>query len=501
MIYNKPRDFIFRTPAPPEQEKVKKKKKKLKATEKTTEIIIIKQKPKKQELIKIASFFITLYLGTILAFIIPLRPTYSESEKRSLQSFPEFTFKALCTGNYFDDITLWFSDTFPFRDGMTKTNSLLKSLSGFSTVKIHGDVEGGDDIPDAPLDVDLIVTETTTKPTTTEPPTTKPITTEPPTVTSPVVVETTNGQATETVPADMNIQSLGAVLLAGNSAYEYYSFSSSLAPRFINSVNNIKVASGNKSNVYTLVVPTSIDIELNDAVRKDVNSSDQKKALQYFNSSFKNTTAVTGIYENLRNHRTEYLYFRTDHHWTALGAYYAYEQFIHTKGVDPISLKNYKTLSFDGFLGSFYANTNQSPELAKTPDTVIAYEPYNKVDFTITQKDGQTFKWKVISDANELAPNMKYSAFIGSDQPYSVIENLDKTDGETCLVIKDSFGNAFVPFLIPHYKTIHIIDPRHYESTLSEFSESKKIDDIIFISNISTTRNEIFIGAMEGFIK
>jgi hypothetical protein len=96
---------------------------------------------------------------------------------------------------------------------------------------------------------------------------------------------------------------------------------------------------------------------------------------------------------------------------------------------------------------------------------------------------------------------MKYSAFIGSDQPYSVIENLDKTDGETCLVIKDSFGNAFVPFLIPHYKTIHIIDPRHYESTLSEFSESKKIDDIIFISNISTTRNEIFIGAMEGFIK
>ncbi len=496
MIYNKPRDFIFRVPNSPEKDKTRKNKKSSKANT-TTEIIIIKQKPRKQEVIKIASFLVTLYLGTVLAFIIPLRPTYSDSEKRSLQQFPDFTLEAFFTGDYFDDITLWFSDTFPFREGMTKANTFLKSLSGFSSIEIHGDVEGGDDIPDIPLDVDVTVPpETTTAPTTTEPPTT-----EKPTVTSPIVVETSNAQGNETIPMNMNVQSLGAVLIAGNSAYEYYSFSSSLAPRFINSINNIKSVSGNKSNVYTLVVPTSIDIELNDAIRKDVNSSDQKKALQYFNSSFKNATAVTGIYENLRNHRTEYLYFRTDHHWTALGAYYAYEQFIYTKGVSPVPLKDYKTLHFDGFLGTFYSSSEQSPDLAKTPDTVIAYEPINKVDFRITQADGQTYEWKVVSDATDYAPNLKYNAFIGSDQPYSIIENLDMTDGETCLVIKDSFGNAFVPFLIPHYKTIHIIDPRHYQGTLSEFAQNKKIDDIIFISNISTTRNEVYISAMEGFIK
>jgi hypothetical protein len=494
MIYNKPRDFIFKTPAP-EKEK-KQKKQKLKKESSITEIIVIKQKPKRQEVIKIASFFITLYLGTVLAFIIPLRPTYSETEKRSLQQFPEFTLEALYTGDYFDNITLWFSDTFPLREGMTKVNTALKSLSGFSSVKIHGDVEGGDDIPDVPLDVIVTVTEESTTITTTA-----PTTTEKPTVTSPNVVETTGKTSEQTIPANMNIQSLGAVLLAGNSAYEYYNFSNSLAPRFISAVNNVKNASHNKSNVYTLVVPTSIDIELNDAIRKDINSSDQKKALEFFNSSFKNTTAVTGIYENLRNHRSEYLYFRTDHHWTALGAYYAYEQFIYTKGVAPVPLNKYKVLSFDGFLGSFYASTEQAPELAKTPDTVIAYEPFNKVTFKITPKDGKTFEWKVIADAKDFGPSMKYTAFIGADQPYSVIENLDNTDGETCLVIKDSFGNAFIPFLIPHYKTIHIIDPRYYESTLSEFSDKKQIDDIIFISNISTTRNEIFIGAMERFIK
>lgn len=494
MIYNKPRDFIFKAPAP-EKEK-KQKKQKIKKESSITEIIVIKQKPKKQEVIKIASFFITLYLGTILAFIIPLRPTYSETEKRSLQEFPAFTLEALYTGDFFDNITLWFSDTFPLREGMTRVNTALKSLSGFSSIKIHGDVEGGDDIPDVPLDVIVTIPEESTTVTTTA-----PDTTEKPAVTSPNVEETTDNNFQQAIPTDMNIQSLGAVLLAGDSAYEYYSFSSSLAPRYINAVNNIKDISYNKSNVYTLVVPTSIDIELNDAVRKDVNSSDQKKALEFFNSSFKNTTAVTGIYENLRNHRAEYLYFRTDHHWTALGAYYAYEQFIYTKGVDPVPIKKYKVLSFDGFLGSFYASTEQALELSKNPDTVIAYEPFNKVQFTVTQKDGTTFNWKVIADANNYAPSMKYAAFIGADQPYSVIENLDNADGETCLVIKDSFGNAFIPFLIPHYKTIHIIDPRYYESTLSEFSENKKLDDIIFISNISTTRNDVFIGAMERFIK
>ena len=493
MIYNKPRDFVFKAPAPEKEKKQKKQKPKKESS--ITEVIVVKQKPKREEIIKIASFFITLYLGTVLAFIIPLRPTYSESEKRLLQEFPAFTFEAFYTGDYFDKITLWFSDTFPLRDGLTRVNSALKSLSGFSSVKIHGDVEGGDDIPDLPLDVVATVTEETTTETTTA-----PTTTEEPTVTSPNIVETT-GDINETIPADMNIQSLGAVLLAGNSAYEYYNFSNSLAPRYINAVNNIKNASHNKSNVYTLVVPTSIDIELNDAIRKDINSSDQKKALEYFNSSFKNTTAVTGIYENLRNHRTEYLYFRTDHHWTALGAYYAYEQFIYTKGVEPVSLNQYKVLSFDGFLGSFYASTEQSPALAKTPDTVIAYEPFNEVSFKITPKDGETFDWDVVADATNYAPNMKYTAFIGADQPYSIIENLDKNDGETCLVIKDSFGNAFIPFLIPHYKTIHIVDPRYYDVTLSEFSNKKQIDDIIFISNISTTRNEVFIRAMERFIK
>ncbi len=497
MIYNKPKDFDFRVANNSQNEKKRKQKqpkiKKIKTE--YSEYKTVKIKPKKSEIIKVASFFIVLYFGTIVAFILPLRPTYSETEKRALKEFPQFNILSVIGGTYFDDISTWFSDTFPFRESMTKFNTFFKSLSGFSSVKIHGDVEGGDDIPDIPLDdvdADVTVPPTTTEPVTEF--TTAPETTVPEFKDEPIT------NVTEPKP-DVNVQSLGAILIAGNSAYEYYSFSNTLAPRFINCINSIKMYSGNKSNVYTLIPPTSIDIDLNDAIRKDINSSNQQKALEYFNASFKNTTVVNTIFENLRNHRTEYLYFRTDHHWTALGAYYTYEQFALTKGITPVKLENYEEVRYDGFLGSFYSSSGQSPALGRTPDTVIAYKPINNVDFTITQTDGQTLKWNVINDVSDYAPSYKYGTFIAGDQPYSKILNNDLNEGDTCLVIKDSFANAFIPFLIPHYKTIHIIDPRYFKSTLSEFTQDNKIDDIIFISNISTTRNEIFIKAMEKFIK
>ena len=433
---------------------------------------------------KVAVFFLMLYFGTAVAFIIPLRPSYSASEKRNLSKFPEFSIKAFTSGTYFDDIGTWFSDTFPFRENLTKMNTALQSLSGLSSVKIHGDVENGDEIPDAPLD-DIVVTAPETEPET-----------EP-------VQDTTSPETTksETKPSNVKVQSLGAILVAGNSAYEYYNFSNDLAPQFINLVSNIKSAAGNKANVYTIIAPTSIDITLNDAIRADANSSDQKKALDYFNTSFKNVTPVTDIYELMRLHRDEYIYFRTDHHWTQLGAYYAYTQFAVTKGFAPDSLSLYNEKTYTDFLGSFYSGSGQSKALSKTPDKIITYTP--KADIKLQYKDtnGKMIDWKLVSDVTDYSQSNKYLTFIGGDQSYEKIVNNDIEEGESCLVIKESYGNAFVPFLSTHYKTIHVIDPRHYNGTLSDFTKNHKVDDIIFIANISTTRNSVYIDAMKDFIK
>lgn len=477
MIYDKPRDInirVFPSLGRTAPSSVKKNKEPL----------------SKGLVTKIVFFFLALYVGMFVSFLVPLRPTYSASEKRDLKKFPEFSVKAIISGSYFDDISGWFSDTFPFREQLTKLNTALKDLSGFDSIAIHGDVEAGDDIPDLPLNEPVTLPEETTAP----PETTLPPVTQAPSTTASPSTEP------ETKP-NIKTQSLGAILVAGNSGYEYYNFSNTLAPEFINSVNSIKAAAGNKSNVYSLIVPTSIDIELNDAIRADINSSDQKKALDYFNGSTKNATAVTGIYEAERLHRNEYTYFRTDHHWTALGAYYAYEQFATAKGIAPIPLSDYSTVSFDGFLGTFYSSSSQSEALGKTPDTVIAYVPFNNVNCTVQESNGNSFKWDVISDVNNYESSMKYLTFIGGDQALVTIENLDMAEGPSCVVIKESYGNAFVPFLIPHYKNIYVIDPRHYKGTLSGFTSDKEIDDIIFIANISTTRNSIYIDAMKDFIR
>ncbi len=438
--------------------------------------------------LKVASFFLMLYAGTVLAFIIPLRPSYSETEKRQLTEFPEFSVKALASGDYFADIDTWFSDTFPFREILTEADTILKSLYGRDTVTIHGDVDTGDEIPDTPL---AVVPEKKPEPQVTEP------------VTMPDNKELNedNGDPNAVKP-DIEVQSLDAIVVAGDSAYEYYSFSQDVAPRFIDCVNKLDGIVNPTGKVYAMIAPTSTDITLNDALRAEINSANQEKALKYFNASFKNTVAVDGIYEAERLHRDEYTYFRTDHHWTALGAYYAYEQWATEKGIEPIPLTKYKTQRFDNFIGTFYSSSGKKPELKKNPDYVTAYLPFNKVTCTISDSPTYPgFEWNIITDVTEHSAGSKYLTFIGGDNAITTITNLDNPQGESCIVIKDSFGNAFVPFLIPHYSTIYVIDPRHYEGSLSSFCEGKQINDVIFLANISTTRNYIFLDHLENLVK
>lgn len=462
--------------------------KKSKAEKKSKENTAI---AKKVAIARIAVFFIVFYMITVIAFIIPLRPTYSESEKRELTQFPKFTIKALTSGDYFEGISTWFSDTFPFREQLTNFSSLMKECYGFNNIAIHGDLDSGDEIPDSPApDTTEPETQATTEPVTT-PPTTQP-------VTMPNDEQLNSGGNPNAPKPDIQTQNLGAIIVAGESGYEYYSFSKSLAPRFIDSVSAIGEKATISGNVYSMVIPTSIDITLDDALRSQVSSANQEKALNYINGSIKNAITVNSIYPTMRAHRNEYIYFRTDHHWTALGAYYAYAEWCNSKGIAPIPLSQYNTATYYGFTGTFYTSAGRSSTLKENSDMVTTYMPFNNHTCTITKTDGTEYKWDVVKDVTDYGSTLKYLTFIGGDNPLTTIVNEDNPNGETCVVVKDSYGNAFVPFLIPHYSKIYVIDPRYYESTIEEFCNNNSVTDIIFISNISTTRNEIFIKSMEG---
>ena len=98
---------------------------------------------------------------------------------------------------------------------------------------------------------------------------------------------------------------------------------------------------------------------------------------------------------------------------------------------------------------------------------------------------GQKIKWPIIKDVSNYKKGVKYSCFIAGDNPYTIIENKDITDGSSCLVIKESYGNAFVPLLVDHYQTVHVIDQREWKGNVIDFARENNIKDVIFANNLT----------------
>ena len=421
-------------------------------------------------------FFLCLTLGMLFYLIIPLRPTYSEFEKRELASFPKFSVSALVSGSYFKDIDTWFADTFPFRERLISANSKLSELRGVGD-KIYG-------LND--MAVQTVPQASSEKTTEAESGNKEPS-------------ETTEKQTEPTVPDQINdvTQTLGGILVIGDTGYEYCSFHQDVADKYVGIINKTAQQLKGVSNVYCMVVPTSIDITMSDNVRKgkNITSCDQSEVARYIYDSLNTGAKSVDLYTQLRMHRDEYVYFRTDHHWTALGAYYAYVRFCETAGYKPMSLEKYEKVSYGDFLGSFYGKTKNS-DMKKNPDELIAYLPPYKSSLTFTDTQGKSFNWELVHDVSNYPISEKYNSFAGSDNPFTVIENLSKEKGKTCLVIKESFGNAMIPFLVGKYKKVYVIDYRYYKKGIITFAKQNKIDDVLFINNASAVRSDTLIERM-----
>ncbi|MBR3869144.1 MAG: hypothetical protein IKM66_07495 [Clostridia bacterium] len=427
-------------------------------------------------------FIVTLTAMCAVSFALPLRPEFSESEKRELAEFPEFSADALLNGDYFDGINLWFSDTFPMRDTFVKASTQIKTLLGVGQSVHHFSENDGDVIPDIPEEESQSIVDITPA---------VPETKSENDLLKPALPPSTTEKTPSKDNGNVLEQTLNSVYIYGNTAYEYYNFVRSTADDYVKAVNNgADEAAKNNINFYNMLVPTGIDITLNEEARSKLNSSDQKDAINYMNASMNENVKKVLIFDLLKAHSDEYIYFRTDHHWTALGAYYAYAQFMTVKGSEYIPLSDFTQYSFDGFLGSFYNDTNKNSALEKTPDTVYAYMPKGDISFSMMQEGSSDFiDWPLICDVTDYNPSYKYLCFIGGDNPVSVIENKSIEDGETCVFVKESFGNAFAPYLACNYKTVYVVDYRYFDGDITDFAKEKGASDIIVQSNVSMTRN------------
>ena len=312
---------------------------------------------------------------------------------------------------------------------------------------------------------------------------------------------------TTTKPASSNVITTsdkpyqsGGVYVVGSAGYEMYNYVGSLAEKYQSTVNAVADSLSGVSQVYAMAIPLSSGITLPDELFSDIPGSDQAQAEKDILAGMGQNVKTIPLHDVMMSHRTEYIYFRTDHHWTALGAYYAYVQFCTAKGITPHNLSDYEVSQFPGFLGSFYNDGGKPDAMKNDPDTVNAYHP---VSATASMKYGDNENstltgGQVIFDESTASASLKYGTFIMGDNPFTVIENPEVSNGESCIVVKESFGNAFVPFLVDHYQTVYVVDYRYYSGSVTQLARDKGVKDILFVNNLSAIRGSYQMGKLAG---
>ncbi len=452
--------------------------------------------------IKTACFYTFLLVFFFVGLLWFCRPSVSETEKRELTKFPEMTVSGVLDGSFWHGVDLWYSDTFPLREQLIECNGFIQSLYGDrSSQLIVDDGHHADDIPDIPTrpsGTDAPITD----PGTDEPPMTDaPGTVEPPTTDAPGTdvpgtdtpgtdAPVTDAPVTDAPPDTGNNdpqegEMKGNVYVSGDTGYRLYFFNRKNSEKFAEVINRAYDKYSGTCDIYCIIPPLN-SILLNQATQDKLKISDQGRAIEYMYALMKEGVRTVDAYGSISAHKNEYIYFRTDHHWTALGAYYAYTAFAKSKGVTAHTLDMFERQEYPGFLGTGYSES-QSQAMKNNPDTVIAYVPFGTNKMTMRQKDGKEVAWRVVNNVKNYHAGAKYACFAGGDQPYAYAHNPTITDGSACVLIKDSYGNAFVPFLIDHYEYVYWIDYRYYDGTLTALIKDKGIDDVIFCPNIYST--------------
>ena len=423
--------------------------------------------------VKLAVFFGTLAALCFIGIFLP-RPDESEIEKRKLTEFPRFTWGSFWDGSWFSGIDTWYADTYPLREALIAGNKAVQSLYGVRSEVIVGGENQGEVIPDIGEGKGEL----------------------------PTLPQDDPEQKEEEPPRDGNVNADGemisGIFVSDNVGYGLYYFVQKNADWYAAILNEMDKRLEGRAQLYSLIAPINGGVLLSDARQQELHVSDQRESIRYIYSRMAEDIKTVEVFDTLRAHVDEYIYFHTDHHWTALGAYYAYTQYAAAAGLTPHTLEQFEKVEYPNFLGTYYSVSGIT-SLGANPDTVIAYKPMGTNKMKMTMADGVTYDWFVVNDVTSYGSSMKYGTFAGGDQPYNVVENPEITDGSACLVIKDSYGNALIPYLVDHYQYLYWVDFRHYKGSIYDLVEEKNIKDVLVLQQIYNTGDSGALKKLQAF--
>lgn len=288
----------------------------------------------------------------------------------------------------------------------------------------------------------------------------------------------------------------GAVFIFKNRGFELFSGGEAMGKQYagvINMYSRLKIPG---LKVYNIVIPNGFEFEVTEKYKDKVKPN--KKAINDIYAAEHPDIIKINPVDEIRKHRTEYIYFNTDHHWTSLGAYYAYRSFCAAAGLSPVSLDSIPSKVKPGFLGLFYRLTKSSI-LKNNPDSVRYYLFPDSVNFFIGSSSiGYWAKSKMY--AEQVSGANSYSVFLQGDLPICKMETQHK-NGRKIALVKESYGNAFAPFLINNYEKVIVVDQRSYKGDFAALLKAEGINELLFINNIFAAHTQFHIDDIRGLMK
>ena len=235
--------------------------------------------------------------------------------------------------------------------------------------------------------------------------------------------------------------------------------------------------------VYFGLIPTAASV-WQDKLPAGAPTADEKSWTQWLYD--RSGTENIDLASALEGHSGELIYYRTDHHWTSLGAYYGANAILEAMGLEELDLSDYTPRAVsDSFLGTNYSSAGA---WWTVPDIITAYVPEEGKEvisnFTGREGTGRLYVPEQLEVKNQ------YAYFLGGNQPLCVIRS--QADGPKILIIRDSYSDCLAPFLTERFGEVHLFDLRYNRLSPLEYIVENEIDMVLVLYSFETFVSDVF---------
>ena len=240
--------------------------------------------------------------------------------------------------------------------------------------------------------------------------------------------------------------------------------------------------SQSKIPVRMMLVPDAANV-LNHSLPSLAKPEDQTQMFSMVRKDLGDSVEWIDVSTELNKHKTEKIYYKTDHHWTTLGAFYAFQAAAPSLGIEGDLSGKYVSYavsdSFNGMLAS-----KSGVNLGENEQLDIYVPTEEDTDLIVDYVD-EGKRSTSLYDSSKLKEKDQYTVFLGGNSSLLDIRTVS-TSTKRLLLVKDSFANSFIPFLTPYYREIVVVDPRYYSGTINDLMDSYRISEVLFLYSGNT---------------